>query len=197
MEDYCRELANIIVSREALLFGEFTLSSGLKSNYYLDLRRLLGDGGSYRRVLELLAERALKDIGDFDVVVGVATAGIPWASGLALMLGKGLAYVRSEVKQHGTSRVVEGAPKPGSTCIVVDDVATTGSSLESAIRSLSGVCNVVGALVIVDRLQGASERLKGLGVKLVSLLTVKELMDCIKRESGTTPHTLENPPTIR
>jgi len=178
MEGYCRELADIILSREALLLGEFTLSSGLKSNYYLDLRRLLGDWRSYRRVLELLAEKASRELGGFDVVVGVATAGIPWASGLALMLGKGLAYVRSEVKQHGTSRVVEGAPRPGSKCVIVDDVATTGSSLENAVRSLAGVCDVVGALVIVDRLQGARERLEGLGVRLVSLLTVEELFEC-------------------
>jgi len=179
LEGYCRELANIIASREAILFGEFTLSSGLKSNYYLDLRRLLGDASSYKRVLELLAEKVLKEFESFDVVVGVATAGIPWASGLALMLGKGLAYVRSEVKQHGTSRVVEGAPRPGSRCIVVDDVATTGSSLENAVGSLEGVCNVVGALVIVDRMQGARERLGERGVKLVSLLTVRELLDCL------------------
>jgi len=77
MEGYCRELANIIASREALLFGEFTLSSGLKSNYYLDLRRLLGDWSSYKRVLELLAEKVLKEFESFDVVVGVATAGMP------------------------------------------------------------------------------------------------------------------------
>jgi len=183
LEGYCRELAEIIVSREALLFGEFTLSSGLKSNYYLDLRRLLGDGRVYRRVLEFLAEKALRELGDFDVIIGVATAGIPWASGLALMLGKGLAYVRSEVKQHGTSKVVEGAPKPGSRCIIVDDVATTGASLELAVKSLESICSVMGALVIVDRLQGAKERLESHGIKLVSLLTVKELLGCTQLES--------------
>jgi orotate phosphoribosyltransferase len=183
MEGYCRELASIIASREALLFGEFTLSSGLKSNYYLDLRRLLGDWSSYKRVLELLAEKVLKEFESFDVVVGVATAGIPWASGLALMLGRGLAYVRSEVKKHGTSRAVEGAPRPGSNCIVVDDVATTGSSLENAIRGLEGLCNVVGALVIVDRMQGAGERLREHGVKLVSLLTIEELLKCFNQST--------------
>jgi orotate phosphoribosyltransferase len=46
------------------------------------------------------------------------------------------------------------------------------------VRSLAGVCDVVGALVIVDRLQGARERLEGLGVRLVSLLTVEELFEC-------------------
>ena len=45
-------------------------------------------------------------------------------------------------------------------------------------RSLAGVCDVVGALVIVDRLQGARERLEGLGVRLISLLTVEELFEC-------------------
>lgn len=178
MVDFCRELARIIVSRGALLFGNFTLSSGLRSNYYLDLRRLLGDSRSYRRVVDLLAMKALEDYNDFDVVVGVATAGIPWASGIALTLGKAMAYVRSEVKAHGASKIVEGDPPPGK-CIVVDDVATTGASLESSIKNLTGVCEVVGALVIVDRLQGARERLSSIGVRLSSLVTIEELLKCI------------------
>lgn len=187
MEEFCRELARIIASREALLFGEFTLSSGLKSNYYLDLRRLIGDSYSYRRVVELLAKRVVAEFGDFDVIVGVATAGIPWASGVALMLNKGLAYVRSEAKAHGTSKVVEGAPKPGSRCIVVDDVATTGASIEASIRSLGDTCRVVGAIVIVDRQQGAREKLEKLGVRLVSLVTVGELLKCMEVEGLSIP----------
>jgi orotate phosphoribosyltransferase len=66
---------------------------------------------------------------------------------------------------------------------VVDDVATTGSSLENAIRGLEGLCNVVGALVIVDRMQGAGERLREHGVKLVSLLTIEELLKCFDQST--------------
>ncbi|MFN4046263.1 MAG: orotate phosphoribosyltransferase [Acidilobaceae archaeon] len=177
--DECRELARIIESRQALLFGEFTLSSGLKSNYYLDMRRLLGDYKSYRGTLELLASKAESTFKDFDTIVGVATGGIPWAAGLALIMGKSLAYVRLERKGHGTHGVVEGAP-PHGKCIVVDDVATTGASLESAVEVLKGHCEVVGVLVIVDRLQGAGERMKRANVRMESVATVEELFECIK-----------------
>ncbi len=177
--DECRELARIVESRQALLFGEFTLSSGLKSNYYLDMRRLLGDYKSYRETLELLAYKAESAFKEFDIIVGVATGGIPWAAGLALVMGKSLAYVRLEKKGHGTLGVVEGAP-PYGKCIIVDDVATTGASIESAVEVLKGHCEVVGVLVIVDRLQGAGERLKKINIKMESVATVEELFECMK-----------------
>ncbi|MCS7106520.1 MAG: orotate phosphoribosyltransferase [Acidilobaceae archaeon] len=167
------ELAELIEARGALLFGEFTLTSGAKSSYYLDLRKLLGDGRSFRRAAELLAGRA-RELEPFDVAVGVATAGIPWASAIALLMGKGVAYVRSEPKAHGTGSLVEGEPR--GKCVVIDDVATTGGSLERAVLAVRSLCEVRGALVLVDRLQGARERLAALGVRLVSVATVEEIM---------------------
>ncbi|MCX8196558.1 MAG: orotate phosphoribosyltransferase [Acidilobaceae archaeon] len=167
------ELAELVRARGALLFGEFTLSSGAKSNYYLDMRKLLGDSRAFRRASELLAERA-KELEPFEVVAGVATAGIPWAAAVALMLNKGVAYVRSEAKGHGTGSLVEGDPR--GSCIVVDDVATTGASLERAASALKPFCEVKGAVVLVDRLQGAGERLERLGVKLLSVATIKDII---------------------
>ncbi|MEN2999381.1 MAG: orotate phosphoribosyltransferase [Acidilobaceae archaeon] len=173
------ELAELIAARGALLFGEFTLSSGAKSNYYLDLRKLLGDAATFRRGVELLAGKA-RELEPFEVVAGVATAGIPWASAAALLLGKGVAYVRAEPKTHGTGSSVEGEPR--GRCIVVDDVATTGGSLERAVLALRPLCEVRGALVLVDRLQGARERLEALGVRLTSVATIEEVMVSYKSQ---------------
>lgn len=170
------ELAEIVKGRGALLFGEFTLSSGAKSSYYLDLRRLLGDARSFTAVSSMLAERS-QALESYDVVVGVATAGIPWAAAVALLRGKGVAYVRSEAKGHGTASLVEGMPR--GRCVIIDDVATTGSSIKRAAEALSGLCDVVGALVIVDREEGAKERLEREGIRLESVAKIGEIMKCL------------------
>ncbi|MEM0366194.1 MAG: orotate phosphoribosyltransferase [Acidilobaceae archaeon] len=184
--NYCRALARIIASRRALLFGDFILSSGIKSKYYLDLRKLLGDPESFKTTIDILAQKALEYYGSFDVVVGVATAGIPWASGLALKLGKGLAYVRSEVKGHGVETLVEGLPFHGD-CIVVDDVATTGASIERVVLAVKPYCNVKGALVLVDRLQGARERLERINIRLSYVVDIRGLVECLREENIGVP----------
>lgn len=170
------ELAKIVQSRGALLFGEFTLSSGAKSNYYLDLRRLLGDPESFSAVAAMLAKRS-ESLESYDTVVGVATAGIPWAAAIALIRKKGTAYVRSEAKGHGTGKLVEGSPR--GRCIIVDDVATTGSSVMRAAEALAGLCEVVGILVIVDREEGAREKLESRGLRLESVAKISEIMKCL------------------
>ncbi len=158
-----------------ILVGSFKLSSGGLSPYYIDLRRALAHPQLYREIVGMLVEKA-RSI-PHDVVAGVATGGIPWASMIAYEMGKPLAYVRSERKSHGTSRLVEGVVE-GRQVLVVDDVATTGSSLARAIKAIRDHGGKpVAALVIVDRCQGARERLRELGVELYSLTTAHELVE--------------------
>ncbi|MEM1873887.1 MAG: orotate phosphoribosyltransferase [Acidilobaceae archaeon] len=177
------ELAEAMVERRALMVGEFTLTSGRKSRFYLDLRRLLGDPESFSRTVEMLLDKA-RELEPYETVVGLATAGIPWATAIALLSGKKLAYARSEVKEHGTRSSVEGLLEGEETrCILVDDVATTGGTIERAARTLrdSGVCRVEAALVILDRLQGARENLEKAGVKLHAVATIADVVECLAK----------------
>ena len=90
-------------------------------------------------------------------------------------------YVRKEVKQHGLRKQVEGDFKPGLKALLIDDVATTGSSLLKAVEALrSEGIQVYDAFVVVDRGEGAKEKLAGVGVRLNSLITLGQILSRLK-----------------
>jgi orotate phosphoribosyltransferase len=173
----CR-VANELESIGAILFGDFKLSSGMRSTVYVDLRKALSHPTIYRGIVLELAK--VLDMLKPDAVVGIATAGIPWAAMLALTVNLPLAYVRLERKQHGRAQLVEGDVR-GKLVAVVDDVATTGQSIASAVEALRAHgARVSHAVVVVDRCQGAARRLKELGVTLLSLYQLPNLLRCLK-----------------
>jgi orotate phosphoribosyltransferase len=166
-------LAVELYRRGMVKIGEFTLSSGIKSPFYIDLRRLYSYPELARRVVSELASRIPMD--RVDVIAGIETAGIPLATYLACITNKPLVYVRKERKQHGSGSIVEGSVH-GMRVVVVDDVVTTGNSFLKAINNLreEGGLPVLAA-AIVDRGQGARRLLMDHGVELVSLTTAIEL----------------------
>lgn len=194
-------LAKALLDIGALRFGRFTLASGKKTTYYLDVRIIPSFPDVYSLVIDAYRAAAM-GVGEatFDVVAGVATAGVTMSSPLAFVMKKPMLYVRKEDKGHGLGKLVEGTARRGSKVLVLDDVATTGGSIVSAAEALRREGFVVErALVLVDRLEGGSEKLSSAGVKLVSVADVKELAeelyksklvrredyDAILREAGT------------
>lgn len=172
------KLVEELAKHKCVMIGEFRLSSGLSSPYYIDLRML----PSYPGLFDLVADAYVLAILDkgiaVDRIAGVATAGIPIATLVAYKLGKPLVYARREERAHGTQRLVEGVVKEGDRVLLIDDVATTGESLRLAAGALKELgANVEGAMVLVDREQGAKERLAEVGVRLLSLMTSTELMN--------------------
>ncbi|BAN90946.1 orotate phosphoribosyltransferase [Aeropyrum camini] len=180
-EELADVLAKVLKKRGAVLRGDFVLSSGRRSSVYIDMRRLLGDESSYTVALDLLLEAGAQELARSSAVIGVATGGLPWAAMLALRLSKPLGYVRPERKGHGTGSQVEGEP-PRGRVVVVDDVATTGSSIASSVEVLrnSGY-TVTTALVLVDRGEGARELLASMGVRLVSVATLESILKALDR----------------
>jgi len=156
--------------------GVFKLSSGKVSNVYVDLRKLPSHPREFKLLIDEMAREALKH--RFDAVCGIAVGGLPLATGVALALSKPLVYVRRDKKDHGTQKQLEGDFEPGAKVLLLDDVATTGGSLLEALR----VARAHGlaadtALVVVDREEGAREALEAEGVKLVSLTTLRKLLE--------------------
>jgi len=181
-------LANSLFEIGALRFGKFTLASGRTSSYYLNLRVVPSHPEVYSAVARAykgLAEEVGRS--EFDLVAGVATAGIAFSSPLALLLKKPMVYVRSEEKGHGLGGLIEGAVSPGLRALVVDDLVTTGGSVLLAVGALRRAgCRVDDALVLVDRMEGGASNLLEKGVRLHSFATVKELVDVIYRSKQVT-----------
>ena len=181
-------LAKALFRIGALRFGKFTLASGKRSSYYLDLRVVPSYPDAYAVAIQAyreMAERTSKN--RFDIIAGVATAGVTVSSPLAFLLKKPMVYVRKEEKGHGLGRLVEGAISPGQKALVIDDVVTTGGSIMNAVEALrkSG-CTVKEAIVLVDRLEGGKTNLAKAGVKLNACAQVTELIEILYKEKMMT-----------
>jgi orotate phosphoribosyltransferase len=126
----------------------FTWASGISSPIYCDNRKSL----SYPTVRSLIKNGLVEKstaFGDFDIVAGVATAGIPHGVLLADALEKPFIYVRSKPKGHGMQNLIEGEIPEGKRVLVVEDLISTGGSSVKAIEALREVgAEVVGAIAI-------------------------------------------------
>ena len=167
------ELGAILLRRGMLKFGDFLLTSGRRSTIYVDLRPLPSFPEEFREISEELARRI--GIGDGGIC-GVAVGGLPLATAVAMLASKPMIYVRRERKEHGTMSRMEGVVSEREY-VVIDDVATTGGSLRRAVEAVREAgAEVEEAWVVVDRLQGAREALKELGVELRSIATLPDIV---------------------
>jgi orotate phosphoribosyltransferase len=181
MEQDLRQLRDIIRER-SLRIGEFTLTSGKKSSYYLDCRMTTLDAKGAMLIGRLILARIRTHEIEADAIGGLAIGADPIATAVAVVSaieGKPLPafIVRKETKAHGTQRSIEGYNgKPGSRLIVVDDVCTTGGSiLTAADRAEEAGYKVVAAFCVVDREEGGTE-LIAKRYPFYSLFTAKELL---------------------
>ena len=136
------EVARILLTVKAVEVNTKTLfvyTSGIQSPIYCDLRVLMGYPRERARIVDLMIEKIGETCGfeGVDVIAGVATSGIPWATLIAEKLGKRLAYVREEQKQHGKRRQVEGRVSPGDVTVVIEDhISTGGSAIAAVVEAL-------------------------------------------------------------
>lgn len=175
------ELGPMLVKTKALQFGDFILSSGKSSPYYIDLRVIPSYPDVFDKVIFSYIN-ALENLGVLSdlTISGIPTSGLTYASVISYNLKKPLIYVREKNKSYGTGNMIEGVLKSGSNVVVIDDLITTGGSLITTIdtvRQAGGkVDNVV---VLIDRLQGGKKRLADKGVTLNVIMNINELADSI------------------
>ncbi|HEU5223397.1 MAG TPA: orotate phosphoribosyltransferase [Candidatus Lumbricidophila sp.] len=168
------------ISRDAVFHGDFTLTSGKKATYYVDLRKVSLD----HRVAPLIGQVMLDliaDIPDVAAVGGLTMGADPIATSIMHQgAARGLAYdafvVRKEPKDHGRGRQVEGPDVAGKRVIVVEDTSTTGGSPIKAIAALRAVgAEVVAVAVVVDRATGAKEIIEAEGVQYLAAINLDDL----------------------
>ena len=189
-----KEFAVFLHQNDAIKFGDFTLSSGKKSSYYVDLRVVPSFPHQFRKMIKGLQALISDQIGydNFDCLASVPTGGLVIASALAIETVKPLVYVRSQPKEHGTSKSIEGKIKKDAKILMVDDVATTGASVSNAITLLKEAgAKITDVYVVVDRMEGADKLLQSHGVKLHSLTNILEITEILHKEGLASDQVLE------
>jgi len=192
--EFVKEFATFLHQKGIIKFGDFTLASGKKSSYYVDLRLVPSYPHQFRTMIKYLQNNITESVGlsSFDSLVSVPTGGLVIASALAIETVKPLIYVRSKPKDYGTSKSVEGQIHEGMKVVMIDDVATTGGSVVNAIKSLKEAnITIEDAYVIVNRMEGADEALKELGVKLHSITNIIQITQALHEQKLVDDNTLE------
>jgi len=166
----------------------FKLASGEISPFYVDCRSLMAHPEA-RRLVAQLAYDALARI-EFDCLGGLELGAIAlsvtisdYACAAARQRLWRTFVVRKQAKDHGLGKLIEGSIRPGDRALIVDDVLTSGGSLLKAVAVAreSGL-RINHALVIVDRQeQDGKARVEKEQVQLVSLLTIQDLMNAMKK----------------
>ena len=168
-----------LVNKNAVVHGDFILTSGARSTYYIDgkLLSLMPEGLNVlaRAILEMIKGDTVDAIGGLtlgaDPIIGAVAA-------LSHDAGRPLAglIIRKEKSSHGREKRIEGPLKPGMNVVIIEDVVTTGSSSFKAIEALKDAdCNIVKVIAIVDRLAGGGEAFAAQGYRFEPIFTLKDL----------------------
>jgi orotate phosphoribosyltransferase len=168
-----QRLIDALRDADAVRFGEFELSHGGTSDYYVDKYLFETDPECLRLIAEAFAER----VEGGEKLGGVALGGVPLAAATSTVGGNPYVIVRKKQKEYGTSKRIEGRFDEGEEIVVVEDIATTGQSAVDAVEALREAgAEVNRALIVVDREEGGRENLADAGVEMEALVTASELL---------------------
>jgi len=162
----------------AIKFGDFTLASGKKSKYYIDIKK----ASAIPRILKLMAGEIADKIKlnslDADYIGCVALGGVPIAVAVSLETDLPLIIIRKEAKEYGTKGQIVGDFIKNSRVLMVEDVATTGGSVMKAIKLMreEGLL-ISNVIVVVDREEGARAVLADEGVELTPLVRIGDILN--------------------
>ncbi len=172
-----------LIRNNALKIGDYILHSGKKSPYYVDLRQSISDPISMDWISNSLARIVINEIGEdkTDKILGVPTAGVPFATIISQKMAKPMLYYRKERKEHGVRKKIEGDMQRNERIVMVDDLITTGQSvIDAAIaaREQGGVVNEL--VVLLDREQGGKENIRAQNIEPHVLFNISEAFEWLR-----------------
>lgn len=177
-------LAETLWKLGAIQFGSFTLGrTTIDSPVYINLRLLVSHPASLARAAnviqdELKARLAMRhpQVAPFTLVAGVPFGGLHLATAFSLAARTPMIYLHPRKDTMGND--IEGHYRPGETVLILDDLMTGGGSLlETAIQLEEAGLRVHDAVVLVDRQQGARQRLRQQGIRVISILTLEVILN--------------------
>jgi orotate phosphoribosyltransferase len=202
MRSHQKEFIEMILAKQVLRFGDFTLKSGRTSPYFFNAG-LINDGGSLARLGACYAEAIVEAGIAFDMLFGPAYKGIPLATATAVAFAERhrrnvpIAYNRKEVKAHGEGGTLVGSPLDGRV-LIVDDVLTAGTAVRESINLIKGAgAKPAGVVLALDRQErglGAQSAVQEIqsnfGIPVIRIVTLDHLIEYM--ESGGDSEELES-----
>jgi orotate phosphoribosyltransferase len=192
MRPHQKDFIEMILAKQVLRFGDFTLKSGRTSPYFFNAG-LLNDGGSLARIGASYAQ-AIVDAGTaFDMLFGPAYKGIPLATATAVAFAEHhrrnvpFAYNRKEAKPHGEGGVLIGAPLDGRV-LVIDDVITAGTAVRESISTIRAAgATPAGVVLALDRqerglgqLSAVQEIQSAFSIPVVRIISLDHLIEYLE-----------------
>ncbi|XP_011314992.1 uridine 5'-monophosphate synthase [Fopius arisanus] len=191
MEKQLKELAIRLYEIDAVKFGDFITKVGLKTPVYVDLRVLI----SYPKILKQISNilwGLTADVDNVNQICGVPYTALPIASIISAEWDIPMVIRRKEAKAYGTKKMIEGNFKHGDTCVIIEDVVTSGSSILETVRDLKNEgLQITQTLVILDRQQGGRKNIEKSGIKMQSLYTLTQLLEYLLEANKITSETLK------
>lgn len=174
------KVPKILLDLGCVLFSRskpFKFTSGLLSPVYVDNRLIISHPNERKIIVKALISKIKTKIDSVDVIAGIATGGIPYASWIAEELKLPMVFVRSKPKEHGRGNQVEGALKRGQKVLVVEDLVSAASSSTSVIKALKKLGAIVKDEIAIytHSLKASENNFKKLNVKLHSLTNTKQV----------------------
>ena len=179
-----KQVGILLIKNNAIKFGDYILASGKKSPYYIDLRQTISSPITMDWIANSLMRIIINEIGKdkIDKILGVPTAGVPFATVVSQKLGIPLIYYRQARKEHGVRKKIEGILDRNDRVLIIDDLITTGESvIETAevVRDQGGVVNEL--VVLLDREQGGQEKLRSSRIEPHVLFKISDSMDWLHK----------------
>lgn len=171
--------------------GDFRLSSGARSDFYLDAKQITYDPDGMELVGEqmrqLVAEFGIEAVGGLTMGADAIVASTVFACKQAGSKVSGF-VVRKEAKQHGLEQLVEGVHPNGKRVAIVDDVITSGASAIKAVQAARAAgAQVVLVVGLVDREQGGADRIRSEDVQFRALATMSEIREAARVQRHVVP----------